>query len=157
MTKILLVLGSGGHTDQMLRLKNSMKKEYDYSYLIPYEGKWSALKVKENKYFAHMPKKVGDTFVVTVLRTLRCTAESLVILLKTNPDVVISAGPGIAVPISFLAKLFGKKVAFLESWSRVYNPSSSGVLVYKIADLFFIQWPEMEKHYPNALYKGRLA
>jgi len=48
-------------------------------------------------------------------------------------------------------------VIFIESWARVYSKSDSGKLVYPIADLFFVQWKEMEKVYPHAIYAGRLG
>ena len=36
-----------------------------------------------------------------------------------------------------------------ESWLSV-----TGQKVYKFADDFYVQWPEMLKFYPNAKYKG---
>jgi beta-1,4-N-acetylglucosaminyltransferase len=83
--------------------------------------------------------------------------ESLVLIAKANPNAIISAGPGIAVPISLIGKVFGKKVIFIEDWSRVYHKSSAGRIVYRFADLFFIQWPELNKVYPKGIFAGRLS
>jgi beta-1,4-N-acetylglucosaminyltransferase len=54
---------------------------------------------------------------------------------------VISAGPGLAVPASIIAKILRKKVFFVEDCSRVYKASSSGKIIYRFSDLFFVQWP----------------
>lgn len=157
MNKVLIVLGSGGHTKQMMLLKNKLSKNSEYHYLIAYEDNLTPNKVSENKHFVHRPKDVNDGFFTKIFKTVRCTVESLIVMLKVMPDVVISAGPGTAVPISFIAKAFGKKVVYIESWSRTASPSNSGKLVYKIADLFFVQWPNMNEYYPKAIYRGRLA
>ena len=55
-----------------------------------------------------------------------------------------------------IGKLLGKKIIFIESWSRIYKKSSSGKFAYLFANLFFVQWPEMKKQYPKAIYAGRL-
>jgi len=92
-----------------------------------------------------------------MLKTLRTVWQSILVLFETNSEVIISTGPGVAVPISILGKLFKKKIIFVESFSRVYNKSLSGKLIYPFADLFFVQWTELEKKYPNSIYGGRLT
>jgi len=91
------------------------------------------------------------------VRTLRTIFQATIALIKDNPHVVITAGPGVGAIFSYIGKLLGKKVIFIESWARVYSKSDSGKLVYPIADLFFVQWKEMEKVYPNAIYAERLG
>ena len=59
-----------------------------------------------------------------------------------------------AIPICIYAKLFGKKIIYIESMARINSPSATGKLVYKFADLFIIQWEELRKFYPKAVYGG---
>jgi UDP-N-acetylglucosamine:LPS N-acetylglucosamine transferase len=67
-------------------------------------------------------------------------------------------GPALSLHVTWLGKfLFGKKIIFLESWSRVYTKSLAGRLTYPFADLFFVQWKEELKNYPKATYAGRLG
>ena len=54
------------------------------------------------------------------------------------------------------AKILGKKSIYIESNAWVYKKSVTGKMVYPIADLFFVQWPEMKEQYENAIYAGRL-
>ena len=54
----------------------------------------------------------------------------------------------------YVAKLFRRKVIFVEVFDRVNNPTLSGRLVYPIADLFFVQHKELLEKYPNAKYIG---
>ena len=157
MIKVLAILGKGGHTTQMLRLLEKMPKDYEYSYVICYEDPISEKKVEGLIYKVNMPSMEGDSNFIKVIRTLRTIFQAVVALIKDNPDVVITAGPGVGAIFSYVGKLLRKKVVFIESWARVYSKSDSGKLVYPIADLFFVQWKEMKKVYPNAIYAGRLG
>jgi UDP-N-acetylglucosamine:LPS N-acetylglucosamine transferase len=93
---------------------------------------------------------------MVILRTLASALQALAILMRTRPHAVISSGPGPAVPVSLLAKLLQVKVVFIETGSRVFALSSSGRIVYRFADLFFVQWPELLSICPKAVYAGRL-
>ncbi|WP_307816097.1 hypothetical protein [Thermobrachium celere] len=42
----------------------------------------------------------------------------------------------------------------MESFAKVNTPNLSGKLIYPIADLFIVQWPELLKFYPKAKYLG---
>ena len=53
-----------------------------------------------------------------------------------------------------LAKVMKKKIIFIESFAKVTSPTLTGKLVYKFADQFYVQWEEMLKIYPNAIFKG---
>jgi len=78
-------------------------------------------------------------------------------LLKSKTRIIIACGPGFAAHICILGKILGKKIIFLESWSRVYSKSLAGKFVYPFSDLFFVQWPQQLKNYPKAVYVGRLG
>lgn len=156
--KLLVVLGSGGHTAQMLKLVDLLGEKFEYAYLVASGDSLSAGKIRKRGevFFAHRPKDHGDNPLIIFFKVIRLLCESLCVLRMARPDAVVSAGPGLAVPVSLLGKAAGKKVIFLESWSRVYRASSSGKIMYRFADLFFIQWPELARVYPRAIYAGRL-
>lgn len=82
--------------------------------------------------------------------------QSLYILMRERPGIVLSTGAGIALASCYLGKLFGAKIIFIENGARVTTPSKSGKLVYRIADVFYVQWKPLLKHYPEAIYAGRL-
>ncbi len=155
--KLLVVLGGGGHTAQMLRLLDKMSDSFEYDFVVKEGDELTPQKVTGKVYFTHPPRSIQDNLFVVILKSIRATLDSLPILLKSKPKAIISAGPGLAVPLSYWAKMLGIKVIYLESWSRVNKKSTSGKLIYPIADLFFVQWPEMKKCYPKAIYAGRVA
>ena len=143
----------------MLRLVDMLGTKFDYIYGIGKEDSLSEKKIKiiGEVFYIHAARKHGDNILVTFFKIIRLSVESLILIAKTNPNAIISAGPGIAVPISLIGKVFGKKVIFIEDWSRVYHKSSAGRIVYRFADLFFIQWPELNKVYPKGIFAGRLS
>ncbi|MGL6009708.1 MAG: PssD/Cps14F family polysaccharide biosynthesis glycosyltransferase, partial [Culicoidibacterales bacterium] len=81
---------------------------------------------------------------------------SLWYFLQFRPDVIVTTGSHTAVPMCYLAKVFGKKIIYLESIAKVSGQSWAGKLVYPKADHFFVQWPENQKDYPGSIYAGQL-
>jgi beta-1,4-N-acetylglucosaminyltransferase len=65
--------------------------------------------------------------------------KSFYYFLRERPDVVVTTGAHTAVQMCYMAKLFGKKVIFIESFAKTTTPTISGKLVYPIADLFIVQ------------------
>jgi len=153
-----VVLGSGGHTAQMLRLVDLLGNRFEYIYLVGKGDNLSAEKIsqKGEVCIVHRARDHGDNVIVTFFKVIRLFWESLMVIRRTKPKVILSAGPGMAVPMSMLGKMLGKKVIFVESWSRVYKGSTSGKIIYRFADLFFVQWPEMKSVYSKGIYAGRV-
>lgn len=83
--------------------------------------------------------------------------ESRKIWKQYRPKVIISTGSNIAVPLFLVGKLHGSKIIFIETRAKVYARSMTGILVRKLADRIFVQWPEMLKLYPEAIYCGTLV
>jgi beta-1,4-N-acetylglucosaminyltransferase len=157
--KILVILGSGGHTTAMLKLVSLLGDRFEYVYVVSKEDQLSADKIEKagEVYFAHKARQHGDNVLVTFWKVLRLFGEAWWVIRKAEPAAIVSAGPGIAVPFSVLGRLLGKNVIFVESYSRVYRASTSGKIIYRFSNLFFVQWPELKAVYPKGIYAGRLA
>ena len=76
---------------------------------------------------------------------------------KYCPKVIITTGSNIAVPLFIYGKIKGSKLVFIETRAKVYSKTITGKIVGKIADEVFVQWPEMKKIYPKAIYCGTLG
>ena len=77
---------------------------------------------------------------------------SLLYLVKENPSIIITTGAGASYPTCKLGKMLGKKVIYVESFAKLDDKSVTGEMIYPFADYFFVQWEEMKRVYPNALY-----
>lgn len=159
MVKLLIVLGSGGHTTEMIRLVDLLGPKYEYCYLVAADDELSVQKIKVPGavYRVMRPRWKRSNLLEVLVRTLISTLQALVALVRVRPQAIISTGPGPAVPASLLAKLLGVKVIYIETGSRVFELSTSGRILYHCADLFFVQWPELQRKYPRAIYAGRLC
>lgn len=147
--KIVFAASSGGHLEQLLMLKPLMEK-YD-SILVTEKTDYSAgnLDVKtyylrqiNRKEFLFLPKLIANSW------------KSLLIIIKERPKVMITTGVLAIIPLALLMKLFGGKLIYIESFAKVSSKNMSGDLLYKFADQFYVQWEEMLKLYPKAIYKG---
>jgi len=146
--KICIAGSTGGHLLQLLQLSQVYAK-FDHFFLTFKRPMSQSLAKKENVFFVKDPGKNPLNLLVNIL-------QSLSVFINQKPDVVISTGAGVAVPICYFAKMFRKKVIFIESFSRVDNPSLSGSLVHPIADLFIVQWKPLLKFYNKAVYGGSI-
>lgn len=78
------------------------------------------------------------------------------IFFQERPDLVVTTGSEICIPICFLAKLFGKRVVFIESLCRVEDLSTTGRILYPFVDVFLVQWQDLTKRYKKARYEGKI-
>uniref|UniRef100_A0A7C3J417 Polysaccharide biosynthesis protein n=1 Tax=Candidatus Methanomethylicus mesodigestus TaxID=1867258 RepID=A0A7C3J417_9CREN len=156
--RLLVVLGSGGHTTQMLSLVRMLGNQFEYAFILAKEDELSREKIEGEKsiFYTRKARKYGDNILKTIYNLTWLFIDAIRIIRASQSDALVSAGPGIAAPFSIIAKAFGKKVIFIEDISRVSKPSSTGKIVYRFADLFFVQWPDLSKTYPKAIYAGRL-
>ncbi len=160
--RVLVVLGEGGHTRQMLQLLDQLGPHYEYHYLLAAEDQLSEEKIR----LAGPVHRIGrprskvkghtDSLPVAAWHTLHSLAQLIPILRQVRPRVVLANGPSVAVPAALLGKALGARIIYVESASRVQNLSASGHLVYHFADLFIVQWPALQARYRKAIYAGRL-
>ncbi|XP_049393771.1 uncharacterized protein LOC125858129 [Solanum stenotomum] len=179
----LIVLGSGGHTAEMLNLLYVLQTErFKPRYYIAaatdnmslqkahvFEdsllGK-EALKGVGGAEFMQIyrSREVGQSYITSVGTTLVAIAHALWLMIKIRPQVILCNGPGTCIPlcvIAFLFKVLGirwSSIFYVESIARVRKLSLSGLLLYKLhmADQLFVQWPQLKEKYPRAHYVGRL-
>ncbi|MEZ5904749.1 MAG: hypothetical protein R3C69_06480 [Geminicoccaceae bacterium] len=83
-------------------------------------------------------------------RTLLNAWQSLRILRRERPALVVSTGADVAVPLLLLARCLGARVIFIET-AGSDAPTLAGRLVYPFADLFIVQWPDRLRRFPRAV------
>lgn len=84
--------------------------------------------------------------------------EAFVILRRERPTAILSTGAGPAVPFAIVGRyLFGARIIFIETMTRIDHPSMTARLMYYLADDFFYQWPQLEVYFPKGKYGGLLV
>ena len=147
--KIGFAASSGGHYEQLLMLKPLMKK-YD-SFVITEKTHYGAEIKDERMYYMMQVNRRENSFIP---RLMVNTLKSVLIFLKEKPDVVICTGVLVTIPMCLIAKIMGKRLIYIESFAKVTSATRTGMLMYRYADLFYVQWPQMLEIYPNAIYLG---
>lgn len=132
--EILLVCSPGGHLLQMFRLRPAWENA---------ERRWVTLDSADARYLleeeqvqlAHGPTN----------RSLRALAANLrlawSLVRRERPRAILSTGAALAVPFFLVGKLFGARLIYVESLTRIEGLSLAGRIVYPLADAFFVQWP----------------
>jgi len=150
--KVLFIASTGGHLSELLQLKSLFNK-YN-SYLITEKTK-STIGLK-NKYINvnYLVYGTKDHKFTYIFKFLYNCIKSLILYINIRPKVIITTGTHTAVPMCYIGRLFGSKVIFIETFANSSTKTLSGKLVYPIATTFVVQWEEMLKLYPKAIYGG---
>lgn len=171
--RTLIVLGSGGHTAEMLRLTRRLDRTR-YTprvYVVATTDRISVAKVLDEEGAAddyrivRIPRsrEVRQRYASAALSTWQALCVCAPLVWRERPDVVLSNGPGTCVPVVAVAALWrligvnrGVRLVFVESFCRVKSISLSGQMLQCVVDLFVVQWPELRAKAWGAKYLGKL-
>ncbi|XP_055713126.1 UDP-N-acetylglucosamine transferase subunit ALG14 homolog [Phlebotomus papatasi] len=170
--RLMVVLGSGGHSGEMLKILQKMdfSKYSPRCYVVALGDESSCTKAEDlesgsKDHFIekiYRSRKLHQSYISSIFSTLWATRQCISLVWKFRPDLVLCNGPGTCVPVCIVAALFSIifpsrehcKIVFLESFCRVRSISLTGKILQYIADLFVVQWPELEGK--DKKYVGRL-
>ena len=149
--KVCLISSSGGHLEQIKQLKDVYNK-YDCFYVVT---RTKATEAMKQKHYI-VSDLVRKNKIVMLFRMMRMALEQIRIFIVERPDVILTTGAAVAIPMCLIGKMFHRKVIYIESFARMTTPNKTGLLIYRFADLFIIQWEELKKYYPKAVYGGSI-
>lgn len=176
-TKTMIVLGSGGHTSEMMSLVAALDKKryHPRHYVIASSDPLSLEKVKQfeepststanNFYWTPVfrSRNVHQSYISSVFTTLIAFLKSLPIVYNSRPDVILCNGPGTCVPIclaQFLLRVFfinqECKIVFVESFCRTESLSLTGKILRYFTNLFVVQWPALTDFSDKFKFIGNL-
>ena len=153
MLRICVGASAGGHLNQLLKL-------------LEVSDSWPGrpdLYVTTMTELAEKLERYGPVYVVGEcnrrhpLKILAVFARGLRLVIRERPDVIITTG---SLPLALLClcgKMFGAKVVWIDSIANVERLSVSGRMTRYFADLFLIQWPDLEKRYENVEFAGAIV
>lgn len=153
MKKVVFVCSSGGHLSEMLKLEQ-LFNEYEYILVTEKTDVTEKIKEKYNMtFFKYGPNKNIVKYIWAIIYNI---LVCLNVIIKFKPNTVISTGAQVGGIMCLFAKLFGKKVIYIESLAKVDSLSTTGKNVYRFADKFYVQWESLAQKYDKAEYIGRL-
>jgi len=172
----MAVLGSGGHTAEMISLLKTMDpaKYAPMLYVIATTDSTSLQRIETFESERPTPapyrilriprsREVGQSYVTSAFTTLYALVFAVGVVLRARPSLLLCNGPGTCIPIcasALLLRVLGIKyvtIIYAESVCRVKSLSMSGKIMIHFADQFLVQWPQMAKLFPKATYIGRVC
>jgi UDP-N-acetylglucosamine:LPS N-acetylglucosamine transferase len=147
---VLLVCSSGGHLLQLLALREAWE---------PFSRVW----VSNDRSDARSQLADEDALFLPgpASRSLRALVHNgraaLSLVRSRRPRVVITTGADIAVPFAWIARLYGARIVYVESFTRISRPSLTCRLIRPVASRVYAQWPELLDSLPNARYVGAVV
>ncbi|MBQ4633866.1 MAG: polysaccharide biosynthesis protein [Bacilli bacterium] len=155
MKKVLFIASTGGHLSELMQLK-SLFEYYDYHIITEKTKSTISLKNKYLNRINFLVYGTKDKILVYPFKFFYNIILSLIYLFKVKPEYIITTGTHTAVPICYWAKIFKRKtkIIFIETFANSQTKTLSGRMVYKIADLFIVQWESMLELYPKAILGG---
>ena len=144
--KICLTCSHGGHLTEMLALLDAFEGHEIFYFCYDAE----TTRVLPRAYLVPNMARNPIEFAKNLFRVAR-------IFRKERPDLIVSTGAEIAIPVVIIAKLFRAETLYIECGAQVAHPSVTGRVMYWLADTFLVQWPELLKAYgPRAQFRGSL-
>jgi UDP-N-acetylglucosamine:LPS N-acetylglucosamine transferase len=138
--KILVVSSVGGHLTEIMQLAPVLR-DHEVVLVLNDEAALPDFPFARVYRIVHAERDA---------RVLYNFLECARILRAEDPDVVLSAGAGPAVPMALVARLCTRaRIVFVESAAAVQRPTLTGRLLYPIAHRFFYQWPALAGFFPR--------
>ena len=148
---IIVTCSAGGHFEEVKRATSLLHslEEYELVLVSYYNDRIEADNTFRKKiYLAHPQKKINKTIVNLF--------QSLFIIFKHRPKIVISTGADVTLFICIFCKMLATKLIFIESGANVYSKTLTGRIVYHFSNYFYVQWVPLQKIYPKSHYGGPL-
>lgn len=163
-----IVLGSGGHTTEMLKLVSRLDRniftpriyyladtdQFSLSRLEQLEGDRTDYTV------CRIPRarEVKQSYLSSVFTFTRACLACWRLVTSNKVDVLLINGPGTCVPVALCYYLTccWRQIIYVESICRVKTLSLTCKIVKSFATVTLVQWPELAEKYPGTTYIGKL-
>jgi UDP-N-acetylglucosamine--N-acetylmuramyl-(pentapeptide) pyrophosphoryl-undecaprenol N-acetylglucosamine transferase len=150
--KMCLAASGGGHLRQILDLE-AVWKQHDYFFVTEDTALGRSLAEKHEvhlvDHYALGQAKLGHPFKM-IGHAFRNFFQSIGIVLKKRPDIVITTGAGAVFFVALFAKFLGAKLVHIESFARFDHPSAFGKMMAPFATVKIVQSPALKEHWPDA-------
>ena len=153
--KVLFISSTGGHLNELMQLAPLFEK-YVYHIITEKDEVSKALKEKYKEKISYLPYGTRAKMFSYIFKYFYLCIKTIYYYIKIRPKVIVTTGTHTAGPMCYLGKIFGSKIIYIETFANRDKKTATGRLIYPIADLFIVQWKEMLKLYPKAVYGGSI-
>jgi len=140
---VILISSTGGHFTTLVNLKPFWENR-QHCWVTQKSHSTKSLLIKEKVYWAYGPTNRN---LINLFKNLFLAWK---VISQEQPKLIITTGAGESVPFVIIGKLFGSKVIFIESITRVKDISLSAKLVLPLINRLYVRWPSLQAKYPKA-------
>jgi beta-1,4-N-acetylglucosaminyltransferase len=145
---VLLVCSAGGHLLQLSLLSRAWSGLSHAWVTLNRED--ARLLAGEQVFYGYGPTERN------IPNLLRNTVLAWKLLRRLRPRAIVTTGAGLAVPFAWLGHMYGAKVIYVESLTRIHGPSLTCRLIRPVTDRMYVQWPELADEIRGARYAGNV-
>jgi beta-1,4-N-acetylglucosaminyltransferase len=145
---VLLVCSAGGHLLQ-LTLLSAAWQGMSHAW-VTLEREDARMLSGERVYYAHGPTERN------IPNLIRNIGFAWNLTRRLRPKAIVTTGAGLAVPFAWVGRAHGAKIVFIESLTRINEPSVSYRLIRPVTNRVYMQWPELAAVVRKARYAGNV-
>lgn len=161
--RICLAGSGGGHVRQLIDLEPAWRDQ-DYFFVTESSALGRSLAARHPVRFVHHyalgQARIGKAGLM-IKGAIVNLFQSIRIVLRERPDVVVSTGAGTVFMTALFARLLGARFILIESFARFDAPSKYARIARRIATHVVVQsaplktiWPDAELFDPLRLIEG---
>lgn len=135
--KILAVASDGGHWVELIRITKSLERDFSLCYVGTHNNQASS--AGKNRFY-----KISDFSRTDCYKFILVFFQSMRILIKEKPDVIITTGAAPGGVVVFVAALLRKRTIWIDSIANVNHLSLSGRIASLFVSRVYTQWKEIE-------------
>jgi beta-1,4-N-acetylglucosaminyltransferase len=144
---VLLVCSTGGHLLQLYALREAWEP-YRHAWVTHDRSDARSILAGEVVVNAYWPT------IRNVRNLIRNALLAVRVVRRTRPRVILTTGAALAVPFAWVGRIYGVRVVYVESLTRITSPSLSLRLIAPVAERIYVQWPELADAMPSSRYAG---
>lgn len=153
--RVVFISSTGGHLNELMQLK-PLFENYNYNIITEKDKTNEYLKEEYKERLCYLPYGTRSHLLKYIFIYFYLIIKTIYLYLKLRPEVIVTTGTHTAGPMCYLGKILGSKIIYIETFANINRKTATGRLIYPIANLFIVQWEEMLKLYPKAIYIGKL-
>jgi UDP-N-acetylglucosamine:LPS N-acetylglucosamine transferase len=150
---ICLVSSPGGHLQQLVRFRTALAGHRQV--LVTNRNARLGGQLEPARVF-HVADINEGRGARNPILLIAATLQAARIVIVERPFLILSTGAGIAVPFFLLARITRTPSVYVESYTRIDQPSRSGRICRRLAGRYFVQHRELANKLPGARYLGSL-
>jgi UDP-N-acetylglucosamine:LPS N-acetylglucosamine transferase len=158
--KIAVIMSGGGYTIEVDNFLDQCPPDVDIILVAPQHMQEYCSRRHKPKYLwvGGTRQRRNDGPIKAFCCAIVGTVDALRLLAKERPEGVVGIGQRAAFYYLLAGKLLGMKTVYVECITRITRLSTTGRVIawLRLADRFYVQWPEATKLYHRAEYVGRL-